>query len=92
MAIQDGFSRYACDVCGCAQKCYTTPGTDAAAGYVRKQYIDQNGQTREYVLCTSHAEQWNKLMSLHDSQISAFIKDGTLPSELTPTTSATASE
>lgn len=73
MSIQDGFSRYACDVKGCAQKCYTTPGTDAAAGYVKKQYIDQNGQTRDYVFCTSHAEQWNKMMAQHDQEVAAFI-------------------
>lgn len=73
MPIQDGFSRYACDVRGCTQKCYTTPGTDAAAGYVRKQYIDQNGQMREYVLCTAHAEAWNKMMARHDQEVAAFI-------------------
>lgn len=88
MSIQDGFSRYACDVKGCAQKCYTTPGTDAAAGYVRKQYIDQNGQVREYVLCTSHATQWSKLLALHDQQVTAFIAGQGLPTT-TPTTTTT---
>lgn len=90
MPIQDGFSRYACDVRGCAQKCYTKPGTDSAAGYVRKQYIDQNGQTREYVLCTAHAEAWNKMMAQHDQQVTAFIAGQGLPTNTatTPTTDA----
>lgn len=86
MSIQEGFSRYACDVKGCAQKCYAAPGTDAAAGYVRKQYLDQNGQTREYVLCTDHAAQWNKLLALHDQQVTAFIAGNGLPTTATATT------
>lgn len=81
MPIQDGFNRYQCDVRGCPQKCYAAPGTDAAAGYVRKQYLDQNGQMREYVLCTSHAEAWNKLMAAHDQQVAAFIAGTTTATE-----------
>lgn len=88
MSIREGFNRYACDVKGCTQKCYAAPGTDAAAGYVRKQYLDQNGQMRECVLCTDHAAQWAKLLALHDQQVTAFIAGQGLPTTTTTTTDA----
>lgn len=89
MSVQEGFNRYACDVKGCTQKCYAAPGTDAAAGYVRKQYLDQNGQTREYVLCTDHAAKFDAIVRAHDADFAAFMKNGTMPSGVTTTTTTT---
>lgn len=80
MSIQDGFSRYQCDVGGCSKRGYHAPGSQGAAGYVTKEYLDANGQTRRMVLCTDHATQLTSLMQRHDAEVDAFVKDGTLPS------------
>jgi hypothetical protein len=79
MAIQEGFSRYQCDVASCTKRGYYTPGSQGAAGYVTRTWTDSNGQTRTAVLCTEHSAALTKLMQEHDSEFEAFLKDGSLP-------------
>jgi hypothetical protein len=83
MAIQEGYNRYQCDVGGCSKSGYYAPNSRGASGYVTKTYLDSNGQTRTYVLCTDHAAQFVTLLQAHDAEVDAFIADGTMPTTTT---------
>lgn len=81
MAIQDGFSRYQCDVASCTKRGYYSPGSQGAAGYVTRTWTDSNGQQRTAVLCTKHSAQLTQIMQTHDAELAAFLKDGTMPDD-----------
>ena len=93
MAIQEGFNRYQCDVGKCTRRGYYSPGSQGAAGYVTKEYLDSNGNTQKIVLCTEHAAAFVKLMQAHDADVTAFLASGTVPSQAAaPATAATEGE
>lgn len=76
MAIDDGYSRYSCDVASCKKAKYTKPGTAAAAEYVTRSWTDANAQQRTATLCREHAQEFDAMRQGHDADIAAFLKDG----------------
>lgn len=79
MAIQEGFNRYQCDCAACTRKGYLLPGSQGAAEYVERRYLDANGQTRMPVLCTEHSKLLTELMQRHDAEFDQLLKTGELP-------------
>lgn len=83
MAIQEGFSRYQCDCATCTKRGYLQPGSQGAAEYVTRQYMDANGQVRTPVLCSEHSKLLTELMQRHDAEYDALLKTGKLPETTT---------
>lgn len=79
MAIDEGYSRYSCDVASCKNAKYAKPGTAAAAGYVTRSWTDANAQPRTSTLCSEHARAFDAMRQGHDADVAAFLKDGTAP-------------
>ena len=75
MAIDDGYSRYSCDVASCKKAKYTKPGTAAAAEYVTRSWTDANAQQRTATLCSEHAQAFDAMRQGHDADVAAFLKD-----------------
>lgn len=78
MAIDDGYSRYSCDVASCKKAKYTKPGTAAAAEYVTRSWTDANAQQRTATLCREHAQAFDAMRQGHDADMAAFLMDGTV--------------
>lgn len=80
MAIEDGYSRYSCDVASCKKAKYTKPGTAAAAEYVTRSWTDANAQQRTATLCREHAQAFDAMRQGHDADMAAFL-NGTVEAE-----------
>lgn len=89
MSVQEGFNRYACDVGGCGKVNYDREGGTYAVRYVERKWIDANFQQRSATFCTDHAAQFDAIVRAHDADFAAFMKNGTVPSGVTTTTTAT---
>lgn len=76
MSIQEGYRYYACDVASCNEETYAMPDTDAADVYVTRRRIDANGQERELVLCSDHAQTYSDIVTKCDSAFASFEQSG----------------
>ena len=76
MAIQDGYSRYTCDVQGCANSTYALPDSDGADGYSTRRRIDAQGVERSLVLCADHAKVYQSIVEAVDAVFAQFERDG----------------
>lgn len=76
MAIQEGYSRYACDVQSCRSATYALPETDEADSYVIRRRIDASGVERKLLLCPSHAAIYTEIVKACDELYTAFERTG----------------
>ena len=76
MAKTDGFSEYACDVQVCTKHDYAQPETDKADDYAVRTRIDNNGVSREIMVCTEHCAVYSQLVDACEAAYIAFEKDG----------------
>ena len=76
MAIEDGYSLYACDVQGCAASAYARAGTNVADGYVTRRRIDANGVERRTLLCPEHAKAYAALAAACDGLYGELMATG----------------
>lgn len=76
MAIQEGYSRYACDVQSCRSATYALPETDEADSYVIRRRIDASGVERKLLLCPNHAAVYTEIVKACDELYTAFEQTG----------------
>lgn len=76
MAIEDGYSLYACDVQGCSASAYARAGTNVADGYVTRRRIDANGVERRALLCPEHAKAYAALVAACDGLYGELMATG----------------
>lgn len=74
--ITEGYSRYACDVQGCAESAFALPHTDAADGYVLRRRIDAEGMERKLLICPAHAVAYAEIVRACDAAYAEFEKTG----------------
>lgn len=74
--LQEGYSRYSCDVSACSRAKYAKPGSSAAAEYVTRTYIDQEGQEISQMLCKEHAAGFDQIVTRHVSELQAYMNTG----------------
>lgn len=75
--LQTGFNRYNCDVSACSKAKYAQPNSTAAAEYTIRSFIDVNGETITSMFCKEHAADFDALVTKHDAEFAAFLKNGT---------------
>lgn len=74
--LQTGFNRYNCDVSACSKAKYAQPNSTTAAEYTIRSFIDVNGETITSMLCKEHAAAYDALVTEHDAEFAAFLKNG----------------
>lgn len=77
MAIQDGYSRYQCDVQSCGNVSYALPDSNGADQYSVRRRIDANGQEVKMTLCAEHKKAYLEKAQKVDAMWAQFTKDGT---------------
>ncbi len=76
MAKEEGYTRFSCDVQGCASAAFALPDTDAADAYVTRRRVDAQGVERRMLLCPAHAAEYAKIVEASDAAYSEFEKTG----------------
>lgn len=76
MAVQDGYSRYACDVQSCNSSTFALPETDEADSYVMRRRIDASGVERKMLLCPEHAAIYADIVKACDGYYTEFEQTG----------------
>ena len=76
MAVQDGYSRYACDVQSCNSSTFALPETDEADSYVMRRRIDVSGVERKMLLCPEHAAIYADIVKACDGYYTEFEQTG----------------